>query len=146
MYNDNKQQQAVILKGIASQILSMNMPSIAEVNKLLSLFGLGKLEPYQFYIITNHDDPKINLGELFEETVIREIGTGIHLKVSKPMSENNAITICRNNLNAYANRVELPKDLHSKYADYYINKDKESIHLCYECNGRWWATVKMKLI
>lgn len=39
MQNYNKQQQAVILKGIAQQILSMNVPTTDEVNKLLNEFG-----------------------------------------------------------------------------------------------------------
>ena len=39
MQNYNKQQQAVILKGIAQQILSMNIPSFDEVDKLLGEFG-----------------------------------------------------------------------------------------------------------
>ena len=39
MSNYNKQQQAVILKGIAQQILSMNVPSFDEVDKLLQQFN-----------------------------------------------------------------------------------------------------------
>jgi hypothetical protein len=38
MSNYNKQQQAVILKGIAQQILSMNVPSFDEVDKLFQMF------------------------------------------------------------------------------------------------------------
>jgi hypothetical protein len=39
MSNYNKQQQAVILKGIAQQILSMNVPSFDEVDKLFQQFN-----------------------------------------------------------------------------------------------------------
>lgn len=39
MSNYNQQQQAVILKGIAQQILSMNVPSFNIVNKLFEEFG-----------------------------------------------------------------------------------------------------------
>ena len=39
MQNYNQQQQAVILKGIAQQILSMNVPSFNIVNKLFEEFG-----------------------------------------------------------------------------------------------------------
>jgi len=39
MQNYNKQQQAVILKGIAQQILSMNIPSFEVVDKLFREFG-----------------------------------------------------------------------------------------------------------
>lgn len=39
MQNHNKQQQAVILKGIAQQILSMNVPSFEVANKLFQEFG-----------------------------------------------------------------------------------------------------------
>ncbi len=39
MLNYNKQQQAVILKSIAQQILSINVPSFNEVDKLLKEFG-----------------------------------------------------------------------------------------------------------
>lgn len=39
MQNYNQQQQAVILKGIAQQILSMNVPSFEVVNKLFEQFG-----------------------------------------------------------------------------------------------------------
>ncbi len=35
----NKQQQAIILKGIAQQILSMNVPTFNEVDKLLKEFN-----------------------------------------------------------------------------------------------------------
>ncbi len=38
MGNYNKQQQAVILKGIAQQILSMNVPTFDEVDKLFQMF------------------------------------------------------------------------------------------------------------
>lgn len=34
--NNNKQQQAIILKGIAHQILNMNVPTMEELEKLLS--------------------------------------------------------------------------------------------------------------
>jgi len=39
MSNYNQQQQAVILKGIAQQILSMNVPSFNVVDKLFQEFG-----------------------------------------------------------------------------------------------------------
>ena len=39
MQNYNQQQQAVILKGIAQQILSMNVPSFDVVDKLFQEFG-----------------------------------------------------------------------------------------------------------
>ena len=39
MSNYNQQQQAVILKGIAQQILSMNVPSFDVVDKLFQEFG-----------------------------------------------------------------------------------------------------------
>lgn len=39
MQNYNHQQQAVILKGIAQQILSMNVPTFNEVDKLFVQFG-----------------------------------------------------------------------------------------------------------
>lgn len=39
MQNYNQQQQAVILKGIAQQILSMNVPSFTVVDKLFQEFG-----------------------------------------------------------------------------------------------------------
>ena len=39
MSNYNLQQQAVILKGIAQQILSMNVPSFDVVDKLFQEFG-----------------------------------------------------------------------------------------------------------
>lgn len=39
MQNYNQQQQAVILKGIAQQILSMNVPSFEVVDKLFQEFG-----------------------------------------------------------------------------------------------------------
>lgn len=39
MSNYNQQQQAVILKGIAQQILSMNVPSFDEVDKLFQQFN-----------------------------------------------------------------------------------------------------------
>ncbi len=39
MSNYNQQQQAVILKGIAQQILSMNVPSFDVVDKLFKEFG-----------------------------------------------------------------------------------------------------------
>ena len=38
--NTNHQKEAVILKGIASQILQMNVPNIGEVNKILVKFDL----------------------------------------------------------------------------------------------------------
>lgn len=39
MQNYNKQQQAVILKGIAQQILQMNVPTFEVVDKLFQEFG-----------------------------------------------------------------------------------------------------------
>jgi len=39
MSNYNQQQQAVILKGVAQQILSMNVPSFDVVDKLFQEFG-----------------------------------------------------------------------------------------------------------
>ena len=41
MQNYNKQQQAVILKGIANQLLSMNLPSFEEANKLFKSFDVN---------------------------------------------------------------------------------------------------------
>lgn len=40
MSNYNQQQQAVILKGIAQQILSMNVPSFETVGKLFKEFAI----------------------------------------------------------------------------------------------------------
>ena len=40
MQNYNQQQQAVILKGIAQQILSMNVPSFNQAEKLFREFGI----------------------------------------------------------------------------------------------------------
>lgn len=40
MQNYNQQQQAVILKGIAQQILQMNVPSFDVVKKLFKEFGI----------------------------------------------------------------------------------------------------------
>jgi len=40
MLNDNKQQQSVILKGIAQQLLTMQMPTFDEANKLLASFSV----------------------------------------------------------------------------------------------------------
>lgn len=39
MQNYNRQQQAIILKGIAQQILQMNLPTLDVVNTMLSEFG-----------------------------------------------------------------------------------------------------------
>lgn len=39
MQNYNQQQQAVILKGIAQQILQMNVPTFEQANKLFEMFG-----------------------------------------------------------------------------------------------------------
>ena len=38
--NNNKQQQAIILKGIAHQISNMNVPTMEELEKLLNQFDL----------------------------------------------------------------------------------------------------------
>ena len=40
MSNYNIQQQAVLLKGIAQQILQMNVPTFEQANKLFKEFGL----------------------------------------------------------------------------------------------------------
>ena len=48
MQNYNVQQQAVILKGIAQQLLSMNMPSFAEVNKLFGAFEMILIDRVDF--------------------------------------------------------------------------------------------------
>ena len=40
MSNYNNQQQAVILKGIAQQILSMNIPTFEQVEKLFKQFEI----------------------------------------------------------------------------------------------------------
>jgi predicted Zn-dependent protease len=40
MSNYNQQQQAVILKGVAQQILSMNVPSFNQAEKLFNEFGI----------------------------------------------------------------------------------------------------------
>ena len=40
MLNHSKQQQSVILKGIAQQLLTMQMPTFAEIGKLLNDFDL----------------------------------------------------------------------------------------------------------
>lgn len=44
----NQQQQAVILKGIAQQILSMNVPSFTQAEKLFKEFGID-FEGNQLY-------------------------------------------------------------------------------------------------
>jgi len=48
MSNYNQQQQAVILKGIAQQILSMNVPSFNQAEKLFNEFGID-FEGNQLY-------------------------------------------------------------------------------------------------
>lgn len=40
MNNYNQGQQAVILKGIAQQILQMNLPSFTQVNKMFEEFNI----------------------------------------------------------------------------------------------------------
>lgn len=52
--NYNKQQQAVILKGIAQQILSMSVPSFEELDKLTSEF-ISK-ETTNQYVVFAFDD------------------------------------------------------------------------------------------
>ena len=48
MQNYNQQQQAVILKGIAQQLLQMNVPSFEQAEKLFNEFGID-FEGNQLY-------------------------------------------------------------------------------------------------
>ncbi len=62
----NTQQTAIILKGIASQLLSMNVPSIEELDKLLNQFDMSlKTNQKDLYIvITSHPVTKSRYIEL----------------------------------------------------------------------------------
>ena len=66
MQNYNQQQQAVILKGIAQQILSMNVPTFEQANKLFKEFG----------IFLNQGFDIIELSSLLEvKGIIQKSGT-----------------------------------------------------------------------
>ena len=45
MSNHQQQHDAMLLKGLASQILSMNLPSVVEVKKLIDASGIELLMP-----------------------------------------------------------------------------------------------------
>lgn len=60
MQNYNKPQQAIILKGVAQQILSMGLPDFHELGKMLNVFG--------FTVIDNERLNELVVSETKQET------------------------------------------------------------------------------
>lgn len=133
MYND-KQQQAVILKGIAHQLLDMNMPSVNELNILLRVFNL--VSANKIIVLTNS-----GMDDSFTRLPFIEPHTRVSLYQKEFSSKKPAIMYCKAAAIEFKNRVKLPVDFNSHYADFYVY-GKGSITYCSECNGRWWAVIE----
>lgn len=71
MQNYNQQQQAIILKGIANQILSMNLPSFIVVDKLFNEFGKSITNKDQ---LDNNSAALISMQLLIQDVIETLIG------------------------------------------------------------------------
>lgn len=150
MYND-KQQQAVILKGIAHQILNMNMPSVGELIKLLRQFGFTECQTTPKYIVLTCTDEV--QGTNWIETPFVDRFSATKLRYCKFESLKAANEIAFMNAKSYASEVaKVDKELstiteNAIYASSYGYHDNyhdayDVIKYCYVCNGRWWAVIE----
>lgn len=75
MQNYNKQQQGIILKGIAQNLLQMSVPDINQLNQMLEEFGftittnskIDALSPEK-WLLTNYG---IKVGDTLKTTIVR---------------------------------------------------------------------------
>ena len=71
MQNYNQQQQAVILKGIAQQILSMNVPSFNQAEKLFNEFEIDFEGNHLYSQMYNAIEVALSLNEI-DQNFIKE--------------------------------------------------------------------------
>lgn len=132
MYND-KQQQAVILKGIAHQILNMNMPSIGELVKLLRQFNFDVNYGDKYVVLTTQ--PEGNLG--WKRTPFKHSSSRVNYYMIVCETQSCAEDIAKRCATIYANDISMDYDKVTNICD---NSD----YICsqYTCNGRTWTVIK----
>ena len=129
--NNNRQQQAVILKGIAHQILNMNVPSIKELNKLLSEFNLIQ----NVVVLTTSPQSESIYTEL---PFVDKANLNYFIKRFSNLEEaykfaKNEATLFNSKVNICINKIVDNTHISSLMSIYGGN-----ILCIYECNGREW--------
>lgn len=125
MSNYNKQQQAVILKGIAQQILSMNVPTFEEVNKLFQEFGTSVLHSTQPIYVVMTASPQ-------------QTDKYIEFPFTDRFYNNTYCAIFYDSASAIS-FTEMECELYSKSINFSIAVKKQGSTT--SCNGRTWTIV-----
>lgn len=129
--NNNRQQQAVILKGIAHQILNMNVPSIKELNKLLSEFNLIQ----NVVVLTTSPQSESIYTEL---PFVDKLNLNYFIKRFSNLEE--ADEFAENEADLFNSKVNfcINKIVDNKYISNLMSMYGGNIFCIYECNGREW--------
>lgn len=102
MPNYNTQQQAVILKGIAQQILSMNIPTFEQVEKLFKQFGIdfegNEMYTKMYYAVkvatSLSDESKKSIGSKDLGHLIVHTAMNIDGEIHETMLRNKLFNDC----------------------------------------------------
>lgn len=132
---NNNKQQAVILKGIAQQILSMNMPSINELTKLLKEFDLVDKLPNILVLTTTPQGDKSVFTELpFQDNVRMNYycNSFYNIESAKSFAENQV------NIYSKSSKQNSIVIIDDNYTYNLMVRFGGIIHYVYKCNGREW--------
>lgn len=140
MHNYNKQQEAVILKGIALQIMNMNMPSVSELKKLLDSFDIQVNNTEKHILLTSQP--------------INEKIKWIRFPVRWAPGCNSPVDIYYALRSDCSEAIEMAEEMARKFSnqcgyiyiyernDKFIDSRFGEVIRCYECNGRYWVVIR----
>lgn len=137
--NNNKQQQAIILKGIAHQILNMNVPTMEELEKLLNQFDLIS-SAKKFVVLTASPQ---GLDSYIELPFVDKKSNGNYF-IAKFNSLNEAILFADKQSSIFSNKCTygVHKVVDANLFESFETKYGGILHAIYKCNGREWMVWK----
>lgn len=138
MQNYNQQQQAVILKGIAQQILSMNVPSFNQAEKLFKEFGIG-IEKSFTHIVFCKGLYSIERNGNYNYIML-PFGEGISYLPC--YSEEEAIKIAESDCNEWGKSLSGELAKVKKTTESQKLSMKDTFITGFDKNGRYWEVHK----
>lgn len=133
--NNNKQQQAIILKGIAHQILNMNVPTMEELEKLLNQFDLIS-SAKKFVVLTASPQ---GLDSYIEVPFVDKKSNGNYF-IAKFSSLNEATLFADKQSSIFSSKCtyDATKVVDANLFESFEVKYGGILHAIYKCNGREW--------
>lgn len=133
--NNNKQQQAIILKGIAHQILNMNVPTMEELEKLLNQFDL--ISSAKKFIVLTVSPQDI---DFYIEMPFVDKKTSCNYFIAKFSSLNEATLFADKQSSIFSNKCtyDAYKVVDANLFESFEVKYGGILHAIYKCNGREW--------